>query len=147
MIINRSVAIVLVTFCFSGWAESAPLILKVGDCWSYHTRPGAESSYLIIQKTEMLPKVGQVAHITVCGIKLRTPKLGYADHIDDIPIVIGNLQNSVTTKKNRCGCESDWIAGYQTWRKAYDAGKINAHPAYSLSVRECVSLVEQTLNQ
>ena|SRR2546423_549225 len=122
-------------------------VVKVGECWSYQTRPAEEGSFVIIRKIETLPKIGEVVHVSVCDLKLKTRKFGYADHIDDLPILAASLRKSLSKKNARCPCEADWMAGYSTWRKAYDAGRIQRYPAYPFPVSQCVSFIERTMNE
>ena len=38
---------------------------------AYVTRSGEEQSFLVIRKIETLPKVGQVTHVSVFGLKVK----------------------------------------------------------------------------
>jgi hypothetical protein len=46
-----------------------------GQVWSYKTRPGEESSRVLINKIEAMPKLGKVFHISVSAVKVKNPQI------------------------------------------------------------------------
>jgi len=112
---------------FTGSALSAAEPFKVGDIWSYQTRPGESTSTLTILKIEQYPDLGQVVHIRVDGIHLINPLKG--NQISDIPHLpfrAGALQQSVTQQVGHAEQTADFSEGYTVWKSAYDAGKAGA---------------------
>src|SRR5690242_2665823 len=48
--------------------------LVAGQIWTYKTRPGEEGSRLTILKTESHPKLGNIIHVAVDGVRLQNPR-------------------------------------------------------------------------
>src|SRR5882724_2902874 len=93
---GRSFAILLITFSWLLIAKAEATSLRVGECWAYHARQGEESSFVVIRKIQTLPEIGEVVHVSVCNVKLNSPKLskGDFDYIEDLPITSGSLRSS-----------------------------------------------------
>jgi hypothetical protein len=127
-------------FGFTPSIIAADMILKEGECWSYSTRPGEEDSFLVIRKIETLPKIGEVIHISVFGLKIRNPSAqgGYSDRIGHLPIAGANLRMSVKQKLQPKIPEEDWMEGYHMWREANGG-------VFTKPVSECVGFVEEAL--
>jgi hypothetical protein len=101
---------------------------QVGQTWAYHTRPGEESSRIIVLRVDETTHAGIIVHIAVEGVRLpgatasdrTTQAIGFA------PIAHDALVRSVT---ELVGTEPDFIPpsdfeeGYRGWRSAFDAGK------------------------
>jgi hypothetical protein len=140
----------LVTFLsILGFASSAiagDIVLKEGECWSYATRPGEEASFLVIRKIETLPKIGEVIHISIFGLKIKSPSApnGFTDQAGHVPIAGVNLRSSLKERVQRSIPDTDWKEGYHMWREAYDSGKGGV---FTKSVSECVGFMEEALNR
>jgi hypothetical protein len=120
-------------------------VLKEGDCWSYASRPGEEASFLVIRKIEQLPKIGEVVHVSIFGVKIKSSAApgGYTDRVGHMPILSESLRKSLREKIEKSAPNNDWAAGYRTWREAFDSGKAGA---FSKPVRECISFIEEALS-
>jgi hypothetical protein len=124
-------------------ASTAGVALNAGECWSYLTRPGEEASFLVIRKIETLPKIGEVLHVSVFGLKIRSPSAptGFTDRVGHLPISAASVRSSVKERLEREIPSVDWNEGYELWRRAETGG------VFTVSVRDCVELVEQALNR
>ena len=109
------------------------------------TRPGEEASFFVIRKIETLPKIGEVIHISIFGLKIKSPSAqkGFIDQAGHIPIAGANLRASLKGRVQRSIPDADWKEGYRTWREAYDSGKGGV---FTKSVSECVGFMEEALN-
>ena len=131
-------------FALLGLATStfaAEVIIKEGDCWSYEARPGEENSYLVIRKIETLPKVGEVIHISIFGVKIKSPTApnGYTDEVGHLPIAGADLRTSLKQKVDKKIPKADWKEGYKIWREAFDAQKAGV---FAQPVNKCIDFVE-----
>ena len=131
----------LVLLGFTSSALAADVALKEGDCWSYATRPGEEDSYLVIRKIETHPKLGEVIHISVFGLKIKNTAApsGYTDQAGHLPISGSTLRSSLKEKVQNRIPEVNWQEGYQMWSKA--AGGVFTKP-----VSECISFLDEAIN-
>ena len=122
-------------------AQAGEVPLHEGDCWSYHTRPGEEASFIVIRKIEHFPKAGEVVHMSIFGLHMKNPHTasGSSSEIPHMPISVESLRRSLIKKLSRQAPECDWQSGYNIWRDA-NAG------AFTESVNESVKFTEDTLN-
>jgi hypothetical protein len=125
---------------------AAEVALQEGECWSYSTRPGEESSFLVIRKIETLPKLGEVVHVSVFDLKIKSPSApnGFTDQAGHLPIAGANVRASLKTKVQKKIPNVDWKEGYRMWREAYDAGKGGV---FTKPVSECVGFLEEAINR
>lgn len=105
--------------------EATPL--RAGQVWAYKTRRDELRSTLTILKVEKYPDLGELVHIRVNGIQMLNPLKGNV--ISDIPHLSFNelaIKQSVTRLVRSSVTVPDFHEGYDTWRKAYDAGEAGA---------------------
>ncbi len=138
----KFLALMLCGFGLTFAAHASGLTFHQGDCWSYHTRPGEETSFLVIRKVDQFPNVGEVVHVSVLGLHLKNPNApgGVSDNILHLPMAAANLRQSVTRKLHRKPPECEWESSYKRWRRD-NGGVMNA------SVSECVTLIEKIMNK
>ena len=119
---------------------------KEGECWSYTARPGEEESFLVIRKIETLPKLGEVIHISLFGLKVKNPaaKDGFSAEAGHVPIAGANLRASLKRKIDKKIPDFDWEEGYRQWRQAYENGQGGI---FTKSVAECVGFIETVVQQ
>lgn len=131
---------------FASSAVAADVALKEGECWSYSSRPGEESSFLVIRKIETLPKLGEVIHVSVFDLKIKSPSApkGFTDQAGHLPIAGANVRASLKAKIQKKIPDVDWTEGYRMWREAYDAGRGGV---FTKPVSECVGFMEEALNR
>ncbi len=131
---------------FATSAVAGDIVLKEGECWSYATRAGEENSFLVIRKIETLPKIGEVIHISIYGLKIPNPSAphGYSNSAGHLPIKGSSVRDSLKAKIDKGIPEENWQKGYRTWRDAYDAGKAGV---FTISVSECVGVVQEAFKR
>ena len=116
---------------------------KIGQVWNYKTRPGEESSTLVILKVETAPGWNTIVHVGVVGLKIKGPK-GNQETIPHLPFDEIAIKKSVTTKSSDNGELTDYQAGYQQWNAAASSGKGGV---FTISVVEAIALVEDGLKK
>ena len=64
------------------------MALHEGDSWFYRARDGEQGSFLVIRKIEQIPGAGEVAHISVFRVHVKSPAApgGFTDQIGHLPI-------------------------------------------------------------
>src|SRR5687768_15056698 len=58
---------------------------KVGQVWSYKTRPHEKKSTFIVVKVESHPKSGNIVHIALRDLKLRKPGGDFIEAASHLP--------------------------------------------------------------
>ncbi len=134
----------LVGFASSATASDSDLIPS--QCWTYSTRPSENASFLVIRKIEILPKIGEVAHVSVFALRIKNPSAptGFADLAGHLPITVAALRSSIKKVVERKIPDVDWMEGYSLWREAYDSGKGGV---FSKSVSDCIGFMEEAINR
>ena len=119
---------------------------KVGQKWSYSTRPGEETSYLIILKIDNDPKLGKIIHIAMRGLKMKNRRSpdGISENVDHMPFSEEAIEKSGLKLLKEQTELPDFEQGYRMWREAFDAGRAGV---YTITVAEAVNVMEATLNQ
>ncbi len=101
--------------------------LRVGQVWTYKTRPGEEASRLTVLRLEQHPVQGGYVHISLDGLHIPNPadpekkEMEGAGHL---PFSQSAVESSVIAVEST-GAEisAESMEGYQTWRAAFDAGQ------------------------
>src|SRR3989442_16012576 len=92
-------AIIIILLPQSGSSQnnSAESRYKVGQVWSYKTRPSEEQSTITIVKIETDPKLGKLVHISVTGLKIKNSdsELEYTTDIGHMPFAEKAIDKSV----------------------------------------------------
>ena len=117
---------------------------KAGQVWGYKTRPGEEKSTFIVVKVESHPKLGNIVHIALRGLKLRKPNGDFIEAAGHLPFAEEAINKSAVRMVKEKADLPDYEEGYGMWREAFDAGKAGI---YTISVAEAVGVMEETLNQ
>lgn len=130
----------------SGLRDTTESQYKVGQMWSYKTRPGEEESYFIVVKVESHPKLGNIIHIAVRKLKMQNPRSpdGISEKVNHMPFSeVALTKSAVRILKDRTHLP-DFREGYQLWREAFDKRQAGI---YTISLAEAVKVMEATLNQ
>jgi hypothetical protein len=137
---------VLAAVGFASSAVAADVAPKEGECWSYTTRPGEEASFVVIRKIETLPKIGEVIHVSLFGLKIKNPAApkGFTDQAGHLPIAGASVRTSLKERIQKKIPDVGWMEGYRIWREAYETGKGGV---FSKPVSECVGFLEEGLNR
>jgi len=67
---------------------------KVGQIWSYETRPSEKKSSFIVLKVERHPKPGNVVHIALCDLRLKKPNGDFIETADHPPFAEDAINKS-----------------------------------------------------
>jgi hypothetical protein len=119
---------------------------EAGQLWSYQTRPGDESSLVLINLVESVPKLGTVYHISVLKVHMPSWKDNSRPEIDlpHFPVLKETLEKSLIAHVGERAPLEAYRNGYDTWRTAFDAGRAGA---FTVSVAEVVSMIEETIEK
>ena len=119
---------------------------KVGQKWSYKTRPNEKDSYLIVVKVENHPKLGNIIHIAVRDLKMKNPRSpdGISDKVNHMPFAEEAINKSAIKILKEKVDLPDYEEGYNMWREAFDAGRAGI---YTITLAEAVDVMEASLNQ
>jgi hypothetical protein len=117
-----------------------------GQVWTYTTRPGEEGSRIVICRVEEDPKLGEIVHIHVNGVRLKNKHApdGFSDQIGHMPYSGDALRKSVGKIERAGTALPHFEDGYQEWRSAFDNGKAGV---WTASVSEAIAGMEAALNQ
>ncbi len=118
---------------------------EVGQVWKYQAREGEAESTLQILKIEKFADQESFIHVSVKGLHVKNPngETGVSETIQHLPFARKAIAKSVTELVSSKTEIADFEEGYETWKKAYDAGEGGV---FSISVAEAVAFVEKTLN-
>lgn len=119
---------------------------KVGQVWSYKTRPSETKSTFIVVKVENDPKLGNIIHIAVRDLKIKrsdNPE-NYLDKVNHMPFTEEAIDKSINKLIKEKAELPDFESGYDLWREAFDEGRAGV---YTITIAEAVSVTESTLNQ
>jgi hypothetical protein len=97
--------------------EATELKYKVGQKWGYQARAGEENSYFVVVKIESDPKLGNIIHIAVRGLKmknLRSPG-GISENVNHMPFSEGAVDKSAVKLLKRKTDLPNFEEGYQMW--------------------------------
>jgi hypothetical protein len=117
-----------------------------GQVWTYNTRPGEEASRIVICRVESDPKLGQIVHIHVKGVRIknRSAPGGSNDQIGHMPYSGEALRKSLIKLESTGTPLPDFEEGYRQWRGAFDKGKAGV---WTAPVSEAIAGMETALNQ
>lgn len=118
---------------------------KVGQIWQYETRKEEEESRVIILKVDKTENE-IIVHVSVLKAKIKNPQKdgGISNEIGHLPFSRESIDNSLTKLESSNNELPDFIDGYNQWKEAFDSGKGGI---FTISVKEAVDYVEQTMNQ
>lgn len=126
--------------------EARELKYKVGQKWSYDTRPGEEKSYLVIVKIDDDPKLGKIIHIAMRGLRMNNSHSpdGISENVNHMPFSQEAIDKSGLKLLKEKTDLPRFEEGYQSWREAFDAGRAGI---YTITVAQAVKVMEATLNR
>jgi len=112
--------------------------LKVGQEWQFEARPDDPRPTLVIDRIDTLPKVGEVVHVSVRGVRIRNPGVpgGIQDQIPHLPFARSALEKSLTKVLHDSVPLPAYEEGYAEWKRAQGG-------AFTITVREVLDLAEQ----
>jgi hypothetical protein len=115
---------------------------EVGQVWSYKTRVGEENSTLLIDRVEVLPKVGEVFHISVASVAVKNPHApsGKTTDLPHFPVSRKTLDDSVIAVVGHAQPNPAFEEGYAEWKRANGG-------VFTISVSAIVETVEKMVNR
>jgi len=117
---------------------------KVGQVWSYKTRPNENKSSFIVLKVENNPKLGNIVHIALRELRLKKPNGDFIETARHLPFAEESINKSIVKLLKEKAELPDYEEGYGLWREAFDSGKAGI---YTITIAEAVEVMERTLNQ
>lgn len=117
---------------------------KVGQVWSYKTRPAEKDSTFVVLKVEAHPKVGNIVHVALRDLKLKRPDGEFIERANHLPFAEGSINKSAVKLVKEKADLPDYEEGYGMWKEAFDAGRAGV---YTITIAEAVDVMEKTLNQ
>jgi hypothetical protein len=119
---------------------------KVGQVWSYKTRPDESKSTFIVVKVDTHPKYGNIVHIAVLDLKMKNPRSadGVSDKITHMPFSEDAIAESAVKMLKESADLPDFEEGYNLWRKAFDRQSAGF---YTITIAQAVKIAEEGLNQ
>ena len=104
--------------------KGEPPPFAAGQVWTYKTREGEEKSRVVIGRVEtQMGTTGTVVHCLLRGLSIKAPEGAKPiKSMTHIPVAAKALVKSVIALEGR-EAVPDVLEGYDTWRKAYDAGQ------------------------
>jgi hypothetical protein len=130
-----------VTIRETGSTKYAP-----GQVWTYRTRPGEESSRLLVLRTdEISSSTGsiRVVHVRIEGLKLRAGKDGTSTVVPFMSFTDKALERSTVKLEGIYASMPDFQAGYDRWKASYLSGKGSV---LDVSVANALNSLEMALN-
>ena len=118
---------------------------SVGQVWSYKTRPGEETSRVIIVKIEPHSKLENIYHLYVEGVKIRNPHIegGLQTSLPHVPVAKQTLDASLVKMAEKRSRLPDISVGYQAWKQAFDSGQGGV---FTIPLSEIVQYVEEIVS-
>jgi hypothetical protein len=116
---------------------------KVGQVWSFKSRPSEPNARLTIVKIESDGKLGNIIHVQVDNVKIKTSAepVKYTHLVSHMPFSEAAIDSSVTGKLGEVAELPDFQEGYAEWRNSFGAGKAGV---FSIPVGKSVEYMETT---
>ena len=118
---------------------------KVGQIWQYDTRKDEEESRVVILKVDKT-ETEIIVHVSVIKAKIKNPQKDgeISNDIGHLPFSRKSIEKSLTKLESSNNELPDFMDGYNQWKEAFDSGRGGI---FTISVKEAVDYVEQTMNQ
>lgn len=118
--------------------------LRVGDCWTYATRPGEEASYVVIRRITPLPKGQAVVGVSVIGVRVKAPP-GELTDLPYVPVQAHTLQADLRDRVERNPPALAWESAHARWWERY--GSRGQAGATADRIAKVIAFVEQSLGE
>lgn len=117
---------------------------KVGQVWSFKSRPSEPNAKLTIVKIESDGKLGNIIHVRVDSVKIKTSAepVKYTHLVSHMPFSEAAIDSSVTGKQGELAELPDFQEGYTEWRNSFETGKAGV---FSIPVGKSVEYMEMTM--
>ncbi len=116
---------------------------QAGQRWTYRTRPGEDTSTVLILRRDDEP-TGTVVHVALDGLRLGNPHLrgGVQPHLGHAPVTADALRASVLELIQTGALLPTDDSGYRQWREAADRGEAGV---FTLPLAEILNLIGQVV--
>lgn len=116
---------------------------KVGQVWSFKSRPSEPNAKLTIVKIESDGKLGNIIHIQVDSVKIKTSDelVKYTHLVSHMPFSEAAIDSSVTERLGEVAELPNFQEGYTEWRNSFEAGNAGI---FSIPVGKSVEYMETT---
>jgi hypothetical protein len=119
---------------------------KVGQVWSYKTRPNEIKSTFIVVKVESDPKLGNIIHIALKDLKIKNSRSsnGITDTMNHLPFAEEAISKSAVKLLKEKAELPNFVEGYNLWRDAFNQKRAGV---YTITIAEAIKVAEESLNQ
>jgi len=126
-------------------ADVEPSAFQAGEVWRYHTRPEEPDSTVTVLRVDRDARAGTIVHLRVDGLRVRNPhhSAGVSAEIMHMPFEEAAVVRSVTDRVRSGAPIPDHAAGYDEWRRGFDAG---GSGMFTITIAEAVDAMEQAIN-
>jgi hypothetical protein len=117
---------------------------SVGNYYSFKSRDFEPDARLTVLKIEHQDKVGNIIHVRVDSVKIRTSENleEYSTVVTHMPFSEAALDSSGLTKIGDAKVILDYQEGYDEWRAGFDKGDAGV---FSIPVDKAVLYMEETM--
>ena len=140
---HRRVFALLVVLPFGTWVarQTQGKPLKVGQEWQFEGRGVDPHPTLVIVRIEQLPKVGEVVHVSVRGVRITNPRApeGFSDNLPHMPFSRAAVERSVTKLVHDSVALPPYQEGYDQWKSAQGG-------VFTISVKEALDFAERAVH-
>ncbi|MBD2767228.1 hypothetical protein IC235_04920 [Hymenobacter sp. BT664] len=125
----------------SSLRETVKSKYQVGQVWTYTTRSSEPDAKLTIVKVEGQDSIGNIIHVYVSNVKIKTSldPDKYSETISHMPFSEAAIDSSVTKQIGTVTKLPDFKAGYDEWRRSFDAGHAGV---FTITVGKAVEYME-----
>jgi len=116
----------------------------VGNYYLFKSREFEPNAKLNVVKVEYLDKVGNIIHVRVDSVKIKTTEkpVEYSTVITHMPFSEAALDSSGLKRIGEAKTIPDYQKGYNEWRTSFDEGKAGV---FSIPVNRAVEYMEETM--
>ncbi|MSU34212.1 MAG: hypothetical protein EXS36_03700 [Pedosphaera sp.] len=109
----------------AGLADTTNSMFQVGEVWSYHARPGEETSTVTVLKLESSPYLGNVIHVAVNGLRVKSARVpgGLVTGIGHIALSEEATRQSLVSRLQRVDTLPPFEQGYAHWLDLLNRGR------------------------
>lgn len=117
---------------------------QVGQDYSFKSREFEPHARLTILKVEHQDKVGNIVHIWVDSVKVKTSQnpIKYSTIITHMPFSEAALDSSGLERIGEAKVIHDYQEGYNEWRTSFEKGKAGV---FTIPVGKAVAYMEETM--
>lgn len=129
----------------AGLADTTNSTFQVGEVWSYHARPGEETSTVTVLKVENSLRLGNIVHVAVDGLRIKSPRApaGLMTGIGHIALTEEAARQSMVSRLKPIAAVPSFEQGYIHWLDLLNRGRGDVCTNTLISVVERLELAAQ----